>query len=171
MKKSNVILAAIIAIVSIFLLYLWFYLGFNVVDNPLDLVISIIWWVILALAIWLIIRAEKKRQEAIRTVFVSPRETFNVEVGTRNVELSVVATLEDILRNLEYGFSKQELPNDANELYSKIVRTKTFKLEEDDDQETKTKADYKWEGQVIDVATGDTVDFASKEELEAILAA
>ena len=47
MKKSNVIVFAIAAVLSIFLLWLWYFLGFNQIDSPLDLIISIIWWVVI----------------------------------------------------------------------------------------------------------------------------
>ena len=47
MKKSNWIGLAIAVLVDVFLLWLWFFLGFNQVDSPLDLVISIIWLVVI----------------------------------------------------------------------------------------------------------------------------
>ena len=42
MKKSNVIITVVLAAVSIFLLALWYMLGFNEIDSPLDLVISVL---------------------------------------------------------------------------------------------------------------------------------
>ena len=70
MKKSNWILLTVFLIASIFLLWLWYYLGFNRVDNPLDLVLSIIWWVVIVVSFVVISRAEKKRREEIRTIYV-----------------------------------------------------------------------------------------------------
>lgn len=48
MKKSNIVVLTIAAVVSVFLLGLWFFLGFNQIDSPLDLVVSVIWWVAIA---------------------------------------------------------------------------------------------------------------------------
>ena len=45
MKKSNVIVLAVAALVAAFLLFLWYYLGFNRIDNPFDLVLTICWWI------------------------------------------------------------------------------------------------------------------------------
>ena len=42
MKKSNVLITAVIVVVSAFLLWLWYNLGFNHVDSPLDLVLSVV---------------------------------------------------------------------------------------------------------------------------------
>ena len=46
MKKSNIIITAVAAIASIFLLWLWYFLGFNEVDSPTDLVVSVAWWAV-----------------------------------------------------------------------------------------------------------------------------
>ena len=63
MKKNNYIVIALAVLVGAFLLFLWYYLGFNRIDNPLDLVISILWWVVDALVVAGILHFEKKRQE------------------------------------------------------------------------------------------------------------
>lgn len=50
MKKSNVIVFVLLALASAFFLWLWYFLGLNRVDEPLDLVLSIVcggwssWW-------------------------------------------------------------------------------------------------------------------------------
>ena len=49
MKKSNVIVTAIIVVLSAFLLWLWYSLGLNTVDQPLDLVVSVVWWALVAI--------------------------------------------------------------------------------------------------------------------------
>ena len=85
MKKSNWILLTVFLIASIFLLWLWYYLGFNRVDNPLDLVLSIIWWVVIVVSFVVISRAEKKRREEIRTIYVGSDAIFNVERGLISV--------------------------------------------------------------------------------------
>lgn len=42
MRKSNIAIIAILAAASIFFLWLWNHLHFNLVDNPLDLAITIL---------------------------------------------------------------------------------------------------------------------------------
>ena len=46
MKKSNVIVFVLLALASAFFLWLWYFLGLNRVDEPLDLVLSIVWWLV-----------------------------------------------------------------------------------------------------------------------------
>lgn len=69
-RKSNVIIIAILMVASIAFLWLWNYLGFHLIDMR-DLVITILWWIItigLCIAIHI---AEKRRRERIRTIFIS----------------------------------------------------------------------------------------------------
>lgn len=170
MKKSNVILAIILAAVSVFLLWLWFYLGFNMVDNPVDLTVSIVWWVVIVGAIALIVRAEKKRQQAIRTVLVGEGRAFSPELGAVELDdTDIVANVEGIIEKLEYGFKRQDLPDDAAELYSAVIKSPVFKVRKDDEDGDAKQVD--WEGEVVFTATGETTSFSSKEELENILAA
>ena len=201
MKKSNIIITLILVVVSIFLLWLWFHLGFNHIDNPLDLVLSIIWWVIVVAAIALIVRAEKKRQEAVRTTFIAPESVFNSEAGTVELGEDTVETLAGILKELEYNFNKEDLPENANELFTTIVKSKVFKVKDEAQEQQQEQAaasdaaatagdageageaaqaaageqaeqkdEIEWEGEVIDVETGESTEFKSREELEAILA-
>lgn len=51
MKKSNVIVLAVAALVAAFLLFLWYYLGFNHIDSPFDLVLTVVWWLGIALIV------------------------------------------------------------------------------------------------------------------------
>ena len=44
-RKSNVIIIAILMVASIAFLWLWNYLGFHLIDMR-DLVITILWWII-----------------------------------------------------------------------------------------------------------------------------
>ena len=74
MKKFNVILTVLIAAVSAFLLWLWFNLGFNTVDAPLDLILSVVWWAIVAVGIAFVVKTEKTRRESVRTVYVGDSE-------------------------------------------------------------------------------------------------
>ena len=168
MKKSNVILAVVLAAVSVFLLWLWFYLGFNLVDNPVDLTVSIAWWIVLVAVAALIARAEKKRQQAVRTVFLGKGKAFNPELGV--VELggeSVATDVEGIIERLEYGFKKHDLSEDAAELYSTVIKSPVFKVRKGNDSSETRQVD--WEGEVIFTVTGETTSFSSKEELGKIL--
>lgn len=79
-RKSNVIIIAILMVASIAFLWLWNYLGFHLIDMR-DLVITILWWIItigLCIAIHI---AEKRRRERIRTIFISDGVLYNPEVG------------------------------------------------------------------------------------------
>lgn len=66
MKKSNIVVFTIAAVVSVFLLGLWFFLGFNQIDSPLDLVVSVIWWVAIVVSVLAIGKVESNRREKIR---------------------------------------------------------------------------------------------------------
>ena len=79
MKKSNVIVLAVAALVAAFLLFLWYYLGFNHIDSPFDLVLTVVWWLGIALIVGGIIYVERKRQRQIRTIYVSPTALYNSE--------------------------------------------------------------------------------------------
>jgi len=65
MKKSNWIIFGILAATSIFFLTMWYVLGFHLIDSPVDLVITIVWWLVIIGCITLIHQVEKKRQEKL----------------------------------------------------------------------------------------------------------
>lgn len=81
MKKSNWIGLAIAVLVDVFLLWLWFFLGFNRIDSPLDLVIFIIWLVVIVAVIVGVNRLERQREKRLRTIYVSSSAVFNKERG------------------------------------------------------------------------------------------
>ena len=62
MKKSNVIIFVLLAIASAFLLWLWYCLGLNKVDEPLDLVLSILWWIVIIASIVIVAKMEQIRR-------------------------------------------------------------------------------------------------------------
>lgn len=45
MRKSNYLVLGAAAVDAALLLVLWYHLGFNRIDSPLDLVLAIVWWV------------------------------------------------------------------------------------------------------------------------------
>ncbi len=174
MKKNNVIVLAISAVAAAFLLWLWFYLGFNHIDNPLDLVLAILWWVGIAALVALITYMERKRQRQIRTIYVSPTALYNSEKGIVALkEASSVEAMEGILQQLEYNFDKADLPSKKTFDYRYVVQTDEYK-ENDSDSEKDFSNEPKWTGKVIkiDRENGNTeTDFASIQELRTALAA
>lgn len=129
MKKSNVIVLGIAAVASLFLLWLWWYLGFSAVDGPADILITIAWWLVIALVVFGIYRMEARRREQMRTIYVSPTALFNCESGL--VECTNTAKridlVEEILKNMHYGMDFQDMPDPAEFAYSYIIRTKDYK--------------------------------------------
>ncbi len=174
MKKNNIIVLAISAVAAAFLLWLWFYLGFNHIDNPLDLVVAIVWWVVIAALVVLISYMERKRQRQIRTIYVSPTALYNSEKGIVALkEASSVEAMEGILQQLEYNFDKQDLPSKKTFDYRFVVQTNEYK-ENDSDSTEGESSEPKWTGTVIkiDRENGNTeTDFASIQELRTALAA
>jgi hypothetical protein len=163
MKKSNWILLALAAIACAFLLYLWFYLGFNKIDNPLDLVLAVLWWAIIAAVGCVIAKAEKARQRQVRTVYVAGNKLYNSEAGEVEVEAetTTVSAIQQVLAGLSYGFDKNDLPGGTQVQY--VVETDEFK---DGDEPT-------WKGKVTKVVSdGENVetDFDGADALAAALA-
>ncbi len=142
MKKNNYLVMAIAILVSAFLLWLWFHLGFNEVDNPLDLVVSILWWVLDALIIVGIVRFEQSRQRQIRTIYVAPNALFNSERGVVSVEGAQdrVDVMQSILEQLDYDFSNQDMPEQGEFEYQFVVQTDKFKAADAQDDEAKVEA-------------------------------
>ena len=91
MKKSNVIITVVLAVVSAFLLWLWYWLGFNEVDSPLDLVVSVVWWAVIAAGVVLVYRSEQKRRRQVRTVYLADGRYYNSEAGLRTVQAPLAA--------------------------------------------------------------------------------
>ena len=125
MKKSNYLVLAVSALVSIFLLYLWYSLGFNKIDSPLDLVISIIWWALIAVLVVWINKLEKTRQQRIRTMYLAPTVLYNSETGVRRLQprASTVEAMQEVLEGLEYGFDTHDLPSRDEVDFAYVVKT------------------------------------------------
>lgn len=156
MKKKNVACSIIAGVASALLLMLWYALGFNHVDAPLDLVLSIIWWAIQAIAIAAIMRAEAKRREAVRTFFVAPGVLFNPEAGqidlaSQEDELDVMAA---VLEELSYGFKTEKMTGHLHPMVEMAVRTEEF------DDEGRT-----WRGTVSFLDGADPIPFEDRGEL------
>ncbi len=173
MKKNNVIVLAISAVAAAFLLWLWFYLGFNNVDSPTDLALAIGWWVGIVAIVAILIYLERKRQKQIRTIYVSPTALYNSERGIVALKGdSFTDAMEGILQQLEYNFNKEDLPSSKTFDFRYVVQTDEYKEQDsEDDQES---SEPKWTGKVtkIDPENGNTeTDFGNVAELRTALAA
>ncbi len=161
MKKSNVIIMIVFVIASIFFLWLWYYLGLDAVDNPRDLVLTILWWLLVIVACVGIHYAEKIRQKNIRTAFLAPGLIYNSEAGIVRFEppAEYVDELQNILDALKYNFERPDEPNQSRIRFKYIVRTDKFADQGDT-----------WEGEVLRVQNPqDPIPFNGREELTAIL--
>lgn len=161
MRKSNWIIAAVLALASVLFLVLWHVLQFNLVDNPIDIVVTVVWWVVIVAACVGIHLAEKKRQERIRTIFVAPGLIYNSEKGV--IRLSgdepLVDALAHVIDSLDYGFDLAELPSNSRVRFQRIVRSSKF----GDGGST-------WEGEVVEVAHPDRPrQFHNRAELAALV--
>lgn len=128
MKKSNWLVFILLTTASVFLLCLWYALGFNQVDDPLDLLISIIWWVLIVVMWYFVFKAEQRRRVEVRTVYVAPNELYNSERGivALNGLDDAPAQLAEVLSDLEYGFGVKDYPSDDAFKPLFIVRTTEF---------------------------------------------
>lgn len=169
MKKSNWIGLAIAVLVDVFLLWLWFILGFNRIDSPLDLVISIIWLVAIVAVAAAVNRLERQREKRLRTIYVSSTAVFNKERGLVSLGSAAAApsVMERILRDMEYGFDLKEMPKPEEFNCRYVVQTDEYKATGGEGGEPT------WKGTVvaIDHAAGNReMPFSSRDELAAALA-
>lgn len=167
MKKTNIVLFAVAVAVSAFLLWLWFDLGFYHIDSPLDLVISIIWWLVIVALIAGVAKVEKTRRQKIRTMYVAPDFLFNSEAGVIALEgRTVLDALEQTIAQLKYDFTNESIEDENKAALKKVVRTKTYKPARSEDEEPT------WEGEVVAaVPDAQPVAFSTKAELASLLGA
>ena len=170
MKKSNYLVLIASAIVAAVLLFMWFSLGFSKVDNPIDITLAVVWWVIIVAIVAIIIRAENSRKRRIRTVYVSPSALFNSEKGIVALDAGTetVQAIEAILQGLKYGFSREDMPKQEDFDYRFVVETDTYKPAKTDSDEPT------WKGKVtkIDRQNGNVeTAFASQQEFQEALEA
>lgn len=175
MKKNNYVVTVLAVAVSIFLLWLWYHLGLNQVDNPLDLVLSIIWWALTALIVVGIVRFEKSRQRQIRTIYVSPNALYNSERGVVSVAEAAQKTdvMESILQELKYDFSNEDMPEQDEFEYQYVVQTDKYKKGDENAEDEKDQQPT-WEGKLIkiDRQNGNIeTKFEDLDQLKAALAA
>lgn len=162
MRKSNWVIVAILVVASVIFLAMWYALGFNLVDDPLDLVVTIVWWVVIVAVCVLIKWSENKRRRFLRTSFLGSGVIYNPEAGIVRVESGeYIPTLQRVLRNLDYSFDEKNINNEQRIRFTYIVRTDKFS----DNGNT-------WVGEVVKVSDPDDVRrFNSRVELAQLLAA
>lgn len=161
MKKSNWLIVGLLVVASVIFLAMWYILGFNLIDDPLDLVVSIVWWVVIIAICLLIQWSENKRKRSIRTTLLAPGVLYNPEVGVVEVApgQTYAQTLERILSNLTYGFDTEENENDQHIRFKQIIRSKKFAHDGDT-----------WTGEVVDVSDPNQVRyFQNKAELARLI--
>lgn len=128
MRKSNYLVLGAAAVVAALLLALWYHLGFNRIDSPLDLTLAIVWWVCIVAIAAILVRFEERRRRQIRTLYVSPKSLYSSELGMVGIEeAGAVEAMRGMLGQLKYGFDSKGLPDRKKFDYRFVVRTDEFK--------------------------------------------
>jgi len=158
MKKSNWIVYGVMLAVSIVLLWLWYYLGFYLIDSPIDLIIAIVWWVVIAGCIFLVHRVEQSRKQRVRTMYVGDRFFFNSEAGTKEYSgpENLIAMVGRTLEDLKYDFTKNDLPDLDRSPVRYLIRTSNFK-------------DGNWKGEVVVAGENQKQVFENQDQLSVII--
>ena len=165
MRKSNVLVIAILVILSLVFLLLWNRLGFSLTD-PADLAITIVWWLVIIGVAVAIVLVERRRRERIRSVFVSDGVLYNCETGLIRMGDSpnakeYVKMIRHALNSLDYGAEAKLNQNQPRLHFKYIVRSKKF-----------SDGGRKWTGELVDVKNPqNNRDFSSIDELTQVLAA
>lgn len=162
MRKSNVIIVVILVAASLIFLWIWNYLNFSLID-PADLIITIVWWVLILIACVAIHRAEQKRRERIRTIFVADGLLFNNEAGTIRINSDdpnvYIDAMRMVLNNLEYAAETRPDGNQSRVRFKFIVHTNRF-----------SNSGNNWAGDVIQLPdASSTFRFDNVDELRMIL--
>ena len=162
MRKSNWLVAVIAVLSCAVLLGLWFQLGFNHVDDPLDLVIAIVWWVVVAGIIAAIVWAEHRRREKMRLAFVGTGVVYNPERGLVLVEEddSELDALQETLQGMSYPTKIVELADHVRPAFRWVVRSERFERNGD-----------VWVGEVLPAHDPDAqaVRFSGRDDLAQLI--
>ena len=158
MKKSNWIVYGSLAAVSIFLLWLWYFLELYLIDSPADLILSIVWWVVIAGCVLLVYRVERSRKSRIRTLFVADTWIYNPEVGTMQYHgnESFMQVAKSTLGRLRFNFTHEALPRTSQDEVVFLVRTKAFTSEV-------------WEGEVAVAGEAMAHPFSTEADLSQLV--
>ena len=163
MRKSNWLVIAIAVIAAAFLLWAWFALGFNHVDDPLDMVVAVIWWVVVAAVIAGIVWAERKRRQKMRTAFLGDGVVYTPEYGVLRTKSgqTEMALLQEMLSGRQFPEEVVALDSKTRDSFRWVVRTRAFQ-----------NNGSTWEGEVLAANNPNAPArvFASKRDLAALLA-
>lgn len=164
MRKSNWLVAAIAVVAAAVLLWVWFALGFNHVDDPLDLVVAIVWWAVVAAVIGAIVWAENKRREKMRTAFVGQGIIYNPESGLVVPDRgeSELSALERTLAGMAFPDEVAGLDERMTPEFRWVVRSRKFDKNGD-----------VWEGEVASARDpkAEPQPFSGREELAQLIGA
>lgn len=162
MRKSNWLVATLAVVASAALLWAWFALGFNHVDDPLDLIVAILWWVVVAAVVGAILWAESKRRQKMRLAFVGEGVIYNPESGMVMADRgeTELAALERTLAGMAFPDEVAPLDGSSRPAFRWVVRSEKFK----DNGNV-------WEGEVIPAhdPQAPAVRFHGREELAALI--
>jgi hypothetical protein len=126
MKKSNIIVLMVALIACAFLLWLWGYLGFNLIDES-DPFYALSWALLIVIAVVGISWAESARRKKMRLAFVGNGKIYNPEVGlvstTKGCE---VQSLKQILENLNYPIEIKKISDIQSTSFDWIIRSTKF---------------------------------------------
>lgn len=167
MRKSNWIVFVLFAAAAVLLVVLWYVLGLDKVDAPLDLVLGIVFIVLIALVAFVLIRMELRRRKLLRAIYVAVPDAFNTEYGS--LPAGSISMLIDaagaVLEGLEYATDTLEAPADFEPGF--VIETDRFVA--GGVAESDGVVPRLWSGRVENSQTGTGVDFGSIEELREIL--
>lgn len=140
---------------------MWYFLDLNLVDDPFDLVLSIVWWILIAVVCAVIQSIENRRKQTIRTTFIAPGLIYNSETGV--VELKsdeqYVLAIKKVLEKLDYGFDKKDPKNSTKIRFKYIVHTSKF-----------SDNGKVWEGDVVKVTNpSERIKFSNESGLIKLL--
>lgn len=162
MKKSNWIIMGILLIASIVFLCLYYFLHFDL-THSLDLILSIIWWIVIIGICIGIHLAEERRCKALRTSYLSKDLIFNPETGIVRVQegANIVDKLEDVLEHIDYSMTTEQRPNEKRITFDYIVHSDKFSIKRG-----------VWQGEVVDIVHNNkSYPFTGKQELELLIGA
>lgn len=162
MRKSNVLVIALLAASSGLFLWMWNYFEFSAVD-PADLVITFVWWFVIIGVCAAIEFAEHKRRERMRTLYVADGAIYNPDVGVvRLRETNVqgyIDGMREVLRHMDYSAHTKYSSKKERMRFNYIVYSPKFS------QNGKV-----WSGEVIRVTRPDDPQiFSNEQELALIL--
>lgn len=165
MRKDNWIFYLAACAASVILLFIWYTFGMNQVDAPLDLILSIIWWVIIIASVLIVWKLESQREYQQRAVYVKKSGAlFSPELGAVVYgDMDMLSSIAKVVSSLEYPLDMKKLDDENMGEVTHIVYTDKF-------EHDGTRV---WTGKVVsfgDDGKAYEVGYGNKEELADLLA-